>query len=325
MSPYRLLILPLLATGLVMPTVAQGNDDAARLIFGIIGGVMNYAINQGVAKDSWNHVDTVTRDCFQHRHGLSVANLIRQGVHSDDARLRPVFVDCAQYTEQQRLQIEAERQRAEAAQHALIDLGYDPGPADGLWGVKTASAMREFQRDRGIPITGQLDGPSLQLLVSDRVVGSVEGGLKQLARAIAEKSRASGQNTIAVLPFPHSDGTCSTFSSYVVDELTLSLFDLPDAGIDIVERSRMESIISELAMGEGGLLNPATTKEIGSISGASALIIGTITGIGDSIRLNARLVATDTGRTISAAAETIPNTQAISSLLSQRMTCTISN
>jgi class 3 adenylate cyclase len=51
------------------------------------------------------------------------------------------------------------------------------------------------------------------------------------------------------------------------------------------------------------------------MSGVSALTVGTITVLGDAVRLNARLVATDTGRTISAAAVTVPRTQTVADLL----------
>ena len=42
-------------------------------------------------------------------------------------------------------------------QKKLKELGYDPGSADGIWGKKTASAVKSFQRDNGLPVTGQLD------------------------------------------------------------------------------------------------------------------------------------------------------------------------
>ncbi len=43
------------------------------------------------------------------------------------------------------------------AQQALNDMGYDAGPADGAMGPRTANALREFQAERGIPVTGRLD------------------------------------------------------------------------------------------------------------------------------------------------------------------------
>ncbi len=152
---------------------------------------------------------------------------------------------------------------------------------------------------------------------SAQTVNSVEDGLRQLAQTIVEKSSAAELTRIAVLPFPNADGSCSVLSTYLVDELILSLFSLPKSRIEIVERSQLEALLAEMQMGEGGLLNPATTKQLGNLSGVGALTLGTITIIGDAIRINARLVATETGKTISAAAVTVPKTQAIDALLKQ--------
>ena len=137
---------------------------------------------------------------------------------------------------------------------------------------------------------------------------------------IVDKSSAAERNSITVLPFPNADGSCSVLSNYIVDELILSLFSVENSRLDIVERAQLEALIAEMQIGEGGLLNPETTKQLGNLAGISALTLGTITVIGDSIRLNARLVATETGRTISAAAVTIPRTEAMNTLLKQPVT-----
>lgn len=39
----------------------------------------------------------------------------------------------------------------------LKELGYDPGASDGIWGKKTTSAIKRFQQDNGLPVTGHLD------------------------------------------------------------------------------------------------------------------------------------------------------------------------
>ena len=36
----------------------------------------------------------------------------------------------------------------------LIHCGYDPGPADGIYGPKSARALKNFQNDHGLPATG---------------------------------------------------------------------------------------------------------------------------------------------------------------------------
>ena len=43
------------------------------------------------------------------------------------------------------------------AQNVLKANGYDPGPVDGLWGASTESAIKHFQVDAEISVTGKLD------------------------------------------------------------------------------------------------------------------------------------------------------------------------
>ena len=52
----------------------------------------------------------------------------------------------------------------QSAQQALLNLGYDPGPADGFMGKKTKIAIRSFQRENRLPVTGILDQETLSVL-----------------------------------------------------------------------------------------------------------------------------------------------------------------
>lgn len=51
------------------------------------------------------------------------------------------------------------------AQRKLAELGYQPGPADGSAGGRTASALRAFQKDRGLDVTGRLDAATATQLM----------------------------------------------------------------------------------------------------------------------------------------------------------------
>jgi peptidoglycan hydrolase-like protein with peptidoglycan-binding domain len=57
-----------------------------------------------------------------------------------------------------------DRDPVKAAQEALRDKGYDPGPADGQMGAKTRAAVREFQRKEGLKATGTLDSTTMARL-----------------------------------------------------------------------------------------------------------------------------------------------------------------
>lgn len=62
-----------------------------------------------------------------------------------------------------------------AVQEMLNNLGYDAGPNDGLMGPKTRGAIREFQTDAGLPVTGRIDSELLAQLQSNAAHGrSVE-------------------------------------------------------------------------------------------------------------------------------------------------------
>ena len=50
------------------------------------------------------------------------------------------------------------------AQRALRDLGYDPGPIDGIFGARTRTALEKCQMTERLPVTGELDAPTLERL-----------------------------------------------------------------------------------------------------------------------------------------------------------------
>ena len=43
------------------------------------------------------------------------------------------------------------------AQRALRDLGYRPGPIDGMFGPQMRMALEKYQLSEKLPVTGQLD------------------------------------------------------------------------------------------------------------------------------------------------------------------------
>jgi peptidoglycan hydrolase-like protein with peptidoglycan-binding domain len=56
-----------------------------------------------------------------------------------------------------------------AVQQTLADLGYAPGPVDGMMGQNTADAIRQFQKDRKLAETGEISPTLLQEM--ERVSG----------------------------------------------------------------------------------------------------------------------------------------------------------
>lgn len=52
-----------------------------------------------------------------------------------------------------------------AAERALTNLGFDPGPADGTFTAQTYAALRAYQQARGLPVTGVVDAVTAAALL----------------------------------------------------------------------------------------------------------------------------------------------------------------
>lgn len=50
------------------------------------------------------------------------------------------------------------------AQRDLSDRGYYSGPVDGVMGSHTEAALRQYQREHGLRVTGRLDSPTMHSL-----------------------------------------------------------------------------------------------------------------------------------------------------------------
>lgn len=70
-------------------------------------------------------------------------------------------------------------------QTLLTFLDFNPGPIDGLFGQKTSSAIRSFQSDIGVPVTGIIDG-NLKSQLDDAYQSLIDRNQK---RSEANKSK----------------------------------------------------------------------------------------------------------------------------------------
>jgi ankyrin repeat protein len=76
------------------------------------------------------------------------------------------------------------------AQERLQALGYQPGAADGVLGTKAIAALKRFQSDSGLPITGVLDSKTLDTL-------NAHGALPSITTQDTKKRQNGGDQTTA--------------------------------------------------------------------------------------------------------------------------------
>ncbi|EKD39257.1 MAG: peptidoglycan binding protein, partial [uncultured bacterium] len=88
----------------------------------------------------------------------------RGPVEVDEEKVRPEEQALARQAPQTPQVSKAPGKAVKKAQQALADAGYNPGPVDGKIGVRTRSALIEFQQMKGISDSGELDQATLMAL-----------------------------------------------------------------------------------------------------------------------------------------------------------------
>ena len=84
----------------------------------------------------------------------------------------------------------------------------------------------------------------------------------------------------------------------IADSLISALHRMPR--IQIVERERIEALFSEFKLNQSGLVDLETSQKLGKILGVQVMLLGSYSAIGDSIRIDTRIVDVETGQVLNA-------------------------
>ncbi len=131
------------------------------------------------------------------------------------------------------------------------------------------------------------------------------GALVALVGAVALVPHALGVKSdapmrVAVLDFTNGSGQeYAALGKGLQAMLTTDLASV--ATFELVERARLNDIRAELKLSGSGMVDPKTAVQIGKLAGASHMITGAYTVVGDTMRLDGRLVAIAGGKVLLAA------------------------
>ena len=78
-------------------------------------------------------------------------------------------------------------------QSHLDERGFSPGEADGLWGPKTAAALRRFQAANHLQTSGRLDQATVAALSSNTAVAAAPGAAPRVTAPVAAGAPAAVQ------------------------------------------------------------------------------------------------------------------------------------
>lgn len=103
---------------------------------------------------------------------------------------------------------------------------------------------------------------------------------------------------VAVLPFRGVDPALNAEGEAVSERLLANLYGR--AGVELVERSRLQQVLSELRLGQTGAIDLREAASVGRLSGAEAVVVGTLSRSKGGLAVSARVVDVGSGRVLSA-------------------------
>ena len=111
---------------------------------------------------------------------------------------------------------------------------------------------------------------------------------------------ALGARTVAVLPLELGAGSevhaglGTALAGMLVSDLSRV------ESLQLVERSRLDDLLAEIAIGEGDFLDPATAQKLGAGLGAELVVTGAFSVMGQTFLLDARVVEVETAAIVQA-------------------------
>jgi TolB-like protein len=138
--------------------------------------------------------------------------------------------------------------------------------------------------------------------------------IDQLSGKIAEKIAAAGKKKIAVVDFTDLDGTVTELGRFLAEEFSTALAGT-GKGFTVVDRIHLKSLLREHKLSSTGLIDQDTIRRLGKIAGVDSLITGSLTPLGESVRINVKVLDIETAAVIDANRGNFAMTDAIKELM----------
>lgn len=126
----------------------------------------------------------------------------------------------------------------------------------------------------------------------------VAAALLAPALAAAGPGKASARPTVAILYFDY-DGSSEEMGFLRKGLTQMLVSDLIDVSeVEIVERVRLEEALAELELNRSRKIDPRSASRVGKLLGARYLVMGGYFDIAGTLRMDARVVAVETGKVV---------------------------
>jgi len=133
-----------------------------------------------------------------------------------------------------------------------------------------------------------------------------------LTEKLSKTLVSKGTKKIATVDFVNLEGQTTELGRFLAVLIGDEMVNRD--GISVTDRSNFKSILAEHKLSAEGLVNPENAKKLGKFAGVDALLVGTVTSLGNAIVLNVRVVATETAVVVATGMLRFNNTPEIQQL-----------
>lgn len=174
--------------------------------------------------------------------------------------------------------------------------------------------MKEEGGEVSVP-TSQLSKPDQDYVAKQKLAGSgmeaprpneLLEKCQELSKELVKSHTGTNpavKNTIAVVELSDLSGGATDLGRIISEELVTAF--VKTGKYRVIERLLLNKVIAEHGLPVQGIVDPKSAKELGKILGVDVLVSSTIKDMGDSARVNARLISIERGELFSAAAVSI--------------------
>lgn len=144
---------------------------------------------------------------------------------------------------------------------------------------------------------------------------SLDQKINNLTSQIISSFNQSNVRKIAVIEFADLEGNITQLGRFIAEELITRIFTT--GKFDVVERNLLQKVLDEQKLGTSGYIDQETAISIGQILGVDAIITGSLTDLGENVKINARLISTQTGSVFAVASVNVLKDSTIKLLMGE--------
>jgi TolB-like protein len=135
----------------------------------------------------------------------------------------------------------------------------------------------------------------------------------ELSKQISDGLTENQKRTIAVVEFGDLEGRVANFGRFIAEELITRLYQTKK--FTVIERQLLNKVVAEQKLSLTGVIDQTSAQKLGKLLGVDAIASGTVTDLGKSLRVNARLIDTSTAVIFAVASTEIAKDDSVMALM----------